>query len=800
MIGQTLSHFKVTAKLGEGGMGEVYLAEDTELDRKVALKILPPEKVDHPERLERFRREAKAVAALNHPNIVAIYSIAEDRGQQFLVMELVEGQSLDRILPPEGLPLTKVFDIAVPMADALAAAHERGIVHRDLKPANVMVTADGRVKMLDFGLAKLASEAAAPTENAATEAATLTKEGAVMGTAPYMSPEQLQGKTVDERTDIFSLGVVLFEMVTGRRPFQGESGIDLASRILRETPVVVTELRTDLPRHLGRIIQRCLEKDPERRYQSAKDVRNELDGLRDEVQSDTAASTSLSSPSGEAMPAASSGPVSSVAPETKPASPGRRVGRWAAIGAALVVVTAVAWWVGRGGAGTDLESESPASLDSAAPSVAVLPFADLSPDKDQEYFTDGMTEELLQALGTIEGLKVPSRTAIFALKGKELDIQQVGERLGVETVLEGSVRKSGNRLRVSTQLVQVSDGFKLWSETYDRQLEDVFAVQGEIAGSIADALRLELSSDPGTESVLGGTDNTEAYDFYLRGGQYRKQGTPEAREYARQMYERAVEVDPDYALAWVGLTMAHTGLHHYAGGHPANLEAADRASAKALALAPELAEAHRARALYLERVNEFEAAEAEFRQAIHLDPTSAPIYIAYGGLLFRRGDLERTAELWEKAIELDPETRSAITILPQVYTSLGRDEDARRAYGRMLEWARRHLELYPDDSNVRLTGATALLALGQRDKAFDWVKMVLDDAADDGLMLYNVACFYSLAGEVDQAIEALDQSIAAGKTDVEWLRQDSDLDNIRDDPRFLKIVDQMAARKESGTP
>ncbi len=794
MIGTTLSHFRVTAKLGAGGMGEVYLAEDTELDRKVALKVLPAAMADHPERLERFRREAKAVAALNHPSIVAIYSIEEDSGQRFLIMELVEGESLDQLVPPQGMPLAKVFDIAIPMADALAAAHEKGIVHRDLKPANVMVTSDGRVKMLDFGLAKLATEAQAPTEEAATEAATLTKEGTVMGTAPYMSPEQLQGKVVDDRTDIFSLGVVLYEMTTGQRPFQGESGIDLASRILRETPAVVTEVRADLPRHLGRIIQRCLEKDPERRYQSAKDIRNELDGLRDEVQSDSVVATSTSQLTDQSMPAASSAPSSAVSSAAMPVPARGQLGKWALIGAALFLVAAATWWIGRGRKEQTVETESPRTPVSAAPSVAVLPFADLSPEKDQEYFTDGMTEELLQALGTIEGLKVPSRTAIFALKGKDLDIQRVGDRLGVETVLEGSVRKAGNRLRISTQLVQVSDGFKLWSETYDRELEDVFAVQDEIAGSIADALRLELAPDAQTVVELGGTDNTQAYDFYLRGEQYRRQGTPEAREFALQMYERAAEVDPGYALAWVGLTKAHESLYHFAGADPANLEAAGQASAEALALAPDLAEAHRARALYLQRADELTGAEAELQQAIRLDPTSSANYVAYGSLLYRQGDLERAAELWEKSIELDPETRSAINILPQVYTSLGREEDALRAYGRMFEWATRHLELYPDDLNVRLTAATGLLALGQRDKAFAAVEMVLDSAADDGLLLYNVACFYSLAGEVDLAIDAMEKSVAAGKTDVEWLRQDSDLDNIRDDPRFQELVDRMAAR------
>ncbi|MGB6336662.1 MAG: protein kinase [Thermoanaerobaculia bacterium] len=811
MIGRTLSHFRITAKLGQGGMGEVYLAEDTELDRKVALKILPQEMAEDPERLERFRREAKAVAALNHPNIVAIYSVEEAEDRRFLIMELVEGDSLDRVLPSDGLPLAKVFDIAIPMADALAFAHEKGIVHRDLKPANVMVPPDGQVKVLDFGLAKLAVDSPSPTGGAVTEAATLTGEGKVMGTAPYMSPEQLQGKTVDRRSDIFSLGIMIYEMVTGRRPFQGESGIDLASSILKDTPSSVTEVRGDLPRHLGRIIAHCLEKDPERRFQSAKDVRNELESLRDEVSSDSVTAVGDTEP-GQSTVASAVGATSDVhsgstgaVPSGPLPQPGAsRKGLWVGLAALLALVSLGAWWLGResqvstaGGVAeetTQPSAEEGATTEAHPSSVAVLPLADLSAEKDQEYFADGMTEELLQALGKIEGLKVPSRTAVFALKGKELDIQQVGERLGVETVLEGSVRKAGNRLRISTQLVEVSSGFKLWSETYDRELEDVFAVQDEIAGSIADALRLTLSPAGERASELGGTANSEAYDFYLRGQQYRERGTPEAREYSRQMYERAVALDPGYALAWVGLANAHSTLYHVGGADPADLEGANQASAKALALAPDLAHAHAARAVYFERANELEAAEGEFQQAVRLDPKSAQIHYSYGALLYRQGELTRTVELWEKSTELDPDNRGAITILPQLYISLGREEDAMKAYERVVEWATRHLELYPDDMHVRLTAASGLVALGKRDQAFEWIEPVLDSAAGDPLRLYNIACFYSLAGEVDQAIDFLERAAASGKADVEWLRQDSDLDNLRDDPRFQELVERMEAR------
>ncbi|MEJ2086284.1 MAG: protein kinase [Acidobacteriota bacterium] len=777
MIGKSISHFKITAKLGEGGMGEVYRGEDTELDRQVAIKVLPPDLAEDPERLERFRREAKAVAALNHPNIVTIHAIEEAEGTRILIMELIEGTSLDEMLSSEGLPLAQVFDIAVPIADALAAAHDRGIVHRDLKPANVMVTRDGRVKVLDFGLAKLAADGTGPPSEGdegeptlAAATATLTREGAVMGTAPYMSPEQLQGLAVDHRSDIFSLGIVLYEMISGRRPFKGATGIALASSILKDTPPAVTELREQLPRHLGRIVGRCLEKDPERRYQSVKDVRNELEDLREEAlsgaqpQATSVSSGGFPKPVGEGTPTSdrspqavmqpAPAPPSDVPPSTPPQPPApasvvaatspapgtdvpssgaiatprvrapRRGLFVGAIAALLILVAAGSWWMGQRGSRpsgeeglemtTSAGSGSSTGATEAGQSVAVLPFDDLSPDKDQEYFTDGMTEEILQALGTIEDLKVPSRTAVFALKGKGLDIQQVGERLGVANVLEGSVRKAGNRLRISTQLVQVEDGFKLWSETYDRELDDVFAIQDEIAGSIANASGGEQEGD---------------------------------------------------------------------------LEAADQASLKALELAPELGPAHLARGRYFEQSGREDDAEREYQEALRLDPKNFEAYSAYGSLKYRQGELDRAAELWERAVELDPDGAQSIDVLPQVYRSLGEREEELRALQRLVEWSQRRLELFPDDNNARVKGAIALMQLGQRDRAEEWLRLVEESSRGDSLTLYNIACVYSVAGEVDRGIDFLERSVEAGAHDLSWFLQDSDLDNLRGDPRFEALIE-----------
>jgi non-specific serine/threonine protein kinase len=389
MIGETLSHYRILDKLGEGGMGAVYAAEDSTLGRKVALKVLPPEMADNPDRLRRFEREAKTVAALNHPNIVTIYSVEEAEGARFITMELVDGESLETKIPTGGLHLEEFFQVAIPLADALAAAHARGITHRDLKPANVMLTADGRVKVLDFGLAKLTSSEDS-SDDAQTEIRTmsLTQEGTVLGTVPYMSPEQVQGLGVDHRTDIFSVGIILYEMATGRRPFQGHTQADLISSILRDSPQSATEINAVLPNHLGRVLKRCLEKDPDRRFQTALDLRNELEELQKEG--------------------------------------------------------------GRGGAGD------------VVPSMAVLPFADFSPEKDQDYFCEGMAEEIINLLVKVEGLRVASRTSAFQIKDAATDIREIGEKLHVDTVLGGSVRKAGDRLRITAQLIKVEDGYHIW--------------------------------------------------------------------------------------------------------------------------------------------------------------------------------------------------------------------------------------------------------------------------------------------------------------------------------------------------
>jgi non-specific serine/threonine protein kinase len=770
MIGRNLSHYKIVSNLGEGAMGKVYLAEDTKLGRQVALKIPPADLAVDPVRLQRYEREARAVAALNHPNIVTLHSIEEAEGVRFLTMEVVEGKNLAQLIPAEGLPLTDLFKLAIQITDALSVAHEAGITHRDLKPENIMVNTQGQVKILDFGLAKLRQRGPEGQE-AEHLTRTLTQEGMVMGTVPYMSPEQVQGKPLDHRSDIFSLGVVLYEMATGERPFKGETAAHVISSILRDTPQSVTDLKTALPNHLGRLVKHCLEKDAERRFQTAKDVRNELEELRREV---------------------SSGGTRATGTVAVGKEPARResVIRYAGLAVVVLVVGLAGLYIWPRGQERELPAVQ-AAPESARASIAVLPFANLSADEENEYFADGLTEELIHALANLEGLEIPARTSVFALRGKGLDVKEVGEKLGVESVLEGSVRKAGNRLRISVQLIKAADGFRLWSESYDREMEDVFTIQDEIAREIVDALRVRLSP---TESralqTLRPTD-AEAYDFYLRGRGYFRRRTRESFEFARQMFSRAIEIDPEYAPAYAGLADCHTEFYRNYESTEANLDKADAASRKAVDLAPDLAEAHAARGYALGVQEQFTEAEKAFELAVRLNPRLPEAHYYYATISLARGEFEKSARLFEKATEVAPDDHRPLQLLPQVYRSLGRTEDVKVANRRLVELVERHLELDPDDVDALVRGANALADLGERERGLEWVGRVLETGTDDALLLYNIGCFYSVAGEVGAALDALEKSYAAGLADPAWMRRDSDLDPLRQDPRFEDLLARM---------
>jgi len=632
--GARLGAYEVRSLLGAGGMGQVYRARDSKLGRDVALKVLPPEMATDPNRLKRFQREARAVAALNHPHIVTIHSVEEAEGKHFLIMELVEGVALSQLIPREGLPLDKFFELAIPLADALAAAHEKGIVHRDLKPANIMVDSRGSVKILDFGLAKVGIadgiDNVGSRQRGSFEISpeTQTQVGAVMGTLPYMSPEQIDGRSVGPRSDLFSLGAVFYEIVVGQPPFSGESSTALISSIRETTPRPVTQLRADIPLGLEKILEQCLAKDPHDRYGSARELLEAIQGLRRKITFTQQA-----------------GKVDSVVQD----------------------------------------------------SIAVLPFTNMSSDPENEFFADGITEEIINALAQIEQLRVAARSSAFSFKGKHIDLHIIGERLNVRSVLTGSVRKVGGRLRITSQLQDVVDGCQLWSERYDRNVEDVFAIQDEIARSIVNRLKITLEGDQLQPLVKAGTTNLEAYQLYVKGRillSRRGQTVPRAVE----CFQGAVALDPEYAQAWAGLADSYTVLGYGGFVHPREFMAkGTEAARRAVALNQSLAEAHSALAMAsLMGAWDEAQAEREFLQAIKLNPTDIQARDWYGlfYLQLSEGRLHEGAEQVKLAFLSDPLSSYAHAVYGMTCAFAGRKEEG-------IEVSRRAVELDPDSYLAR---------------------------------------------------------------------------------------------------
>ena len=637
--GTKLGPYEIQSPLGAGGMGEVYRATDMKLGRDVALKVLPAEMAHDPERLARFRREAKALAQLDHPNIVTIHSVEESDGVHFLTMQLVEGLPLDRLVSQGGLPIERIVEIASALGDALAAAHEKGIVHRDLKPANIMVTSEGRVKVLDFGLAK--DIRADKHSDATLTSAGQTGVGMVVGTPAYMSPEQISGRPLDHRTDIFSLGVVLHEMATGQRPFEGTSSVELASAILRDTPPSVTDVRSELPGDLARIIRRCLEKDPRHRLQTARDLSNEFRDLAQATRHPSGASAAHTTDSG--------------------------------------------------------------------PSVAVLPFQNLSPDPENEFFSEGLAEEVLNALSQVEGLRVAARTSSFYFKGKPTEMSEIATRLRVANVLQGSVRRVGSRVRVTVQLVDVRNGFQLWSERYDRQMEDVFEIQDDIARAITERLKVTLGA-----GARRPTTNAEAFELYVKGRHYWHQRSPATLRVAIQCFEQTIKLDPEYALAYAGLADCYGILRFYgwisgdAGRPPAHA-----AMTQAVKLAPHLWEVNFSRGFYtfyFERA--WREAEPHFEKAIAINPRSSLAQVYKGVFLATAGRAEEALTHAKLACQLDPLSPTIHCTASAALSSLGQFEAAERM-------AQQALELQPDFLFGLWVRGLALCGLGRSEEAIE---------------------------------------------------------------------------------
>jgi serine/threonine protein kinase/Flp pilus assembly protein TadD len=707
--------YAVEREVGRGGMSTVYLAQDRRHHRPVAVKVLHPQLAVSlgP---DRFLREIQIAARLQHPHIVPLYDSGQAGDLLYYVMPYVEGESLRQHLEHEkSLGINEAVRIARSIAGALDYAHRQQVVHRDIKPENVMLH-EGEPLVTDFGIAKAVTAAAA--EN-------LTQTGTAVGTPAYMSPEQAAGEAnLDGRSDIYSLGAMLYEMLTGAAPFAGPTVQAIMAKLFTDPVPLLRDRRADTPEWLEQAVTTALAKRPDERFDSAAQFAQAL-----------------------------SYHTGSTPPGSTPATP--------------------------------------SSQAAAAKSIAVLPFVNMSADPENEYFTDGIAEEIINALTKVQALRVASRTSAFAFKGKNEDIGDIGRKLKVATVLEGSVRKAGNRLRVTAQLVNVADGYHLWSERYDRELEDVFAIQDEIAGNIVKALRVVLSDAEKRALGKAPTDNVQAYEYYLRGRQFFHQFRRTGIQFARRMFERAIEVDPDYALAYAGVADSCSFLYMYWDGSKSNLDSAEAASRKALELDPDLAEAHASRGFAVSLSKHYAEARQEFETAIRLNPKLYEAHYLYARACFQEGKLEDAVRHYEDAATVRPEDYQALLLMTAPLKGLGRNAEAHAASQRGLQVVEKHLELNPDDARALYLGAGALIQAGDPQRAKEWIRRATAIDPDDSGVLYNVACTYAMLGQKEEALTCLEKAVQNGFGHKEWLENDSDLDAVRMDPRFATLLTKL---------
>ncbi|HET6349754.1 MAG TPA: protein kinase [Candidatus Krumholzibacteria bacterium] len=712
MIGRKLLHYDVLESLGEGGMGVVYKAMDTRLNRPVALKFISPARVGDAQERARLVNEARSAAALRHPNICTVYDIEETPdGQTFISMAYLEGESLrDRILKQGRLPVEESVRIVTQVAEGLREAHARGVVHRDIKSANILLTERGEAVILDFGLAKLPSSAS------------VTQTDTFSGTVAYSSPEQIRGERTDPRTDLWSLGVVWYEMLAGALPFNGDSVPAAIHAVLETAPSPIRSVRDDVPTGVEQAISHLLTKPVAQRTPDATTLLSEI---------------------------------------------------------------------------KTLSTGGGAVRKATAPSIAVLPFANMSNDPEQSYFCDGIAEDIINDLTRIEGLRVAARTTSFAHRAASVDIRDIGRKIGVDSVLEGSVPKAGNRLRITAQLIDVSNGYHIWSERWDRDLADVFAIQDEISRAITAALRVKLS--PHEKEMLGtpGTTDLKAYDLFLQGRRMMGEGQRGLRE-SRLLFQAALDRDPKFARAHAMLALAGIFLGNFFPGAEDLLTLARESAEQALMLDPNLAEAHTAKAHLLSSMGEMTEAEQNFKKALQLNPDLYEARYFYGRLFFVQRDWAKVIEQWERAIEIDPEEYQCACLIDAPYRGMGWTLEQRQPLlERALERVRAYAARHPESSRAYYLGSGVLFELGRREEGLDWVEQALRVDPLDSFAHYNVACTLALAGELERAVNHIERALDLGFAGVTWLESDPDLNPIREFPRFQAAVRKMREKNDS---
>jgi serine/threonine-protein kinase len=781
MIGQSVSHYKILEKLGEGGMGVVYKAEDTKLDRIVALKFLPHHLTANDAEKARFLQEAKAAAALNHPNVCAVIDIQESNGQQFIIMEYVDGSTLRK-----KIPIQKEEDAiryAIQIGEALQAAHAKGIVHRDVKSENIMLSSEGRIKVMDFGLAKLKGSLK------------LTKTSSTVGTLSYMAPEQLRGDEADTRSDIFSFGVVLFEMLTGRFPFRGEHEAAIMYSIVNEEPESALKYVPALSQELDRIIHRTLEKDPADRYQHVDDMVSELRRLQK-------ASTRVIRPEGIGQSKVSQSVNIPVPAPKKLKIP-------ILIGIPSVAVIAVAAWF--------LFFDKPAQKIT---SIAVLPFVNAGADQSTEYLSDGFTESLINRLSKLPGVKMMSRNSVFRYKGKEIDPQAVGKELNVGAVLMGRIVQNADALNVSVELVNTSDNSHIWGEQYERKASNIITLQNDISHELSKQLQVTLTGDEEKQISKNATENTEAYQYYLKGRFYWNKRTAENFVKAEEMFQRAISLDPNYALAYSGLADCynlmssyfvlpskeayakakvaankaieldntlgepHTNLASIASEYEWNFTEGEREYKRAIELNPNYATARHWYGEYLTILGRGDEGLPEMLKAIELDPLAPVLYHSTGWVYYVLGDYQKALSYQERALELDPKLPRAFSLKMLIHLELGHNDEA-------LKFAQDAISASGNGIEYRAWLANAYARTGNRREAEKILKDLLALSEKEYVAPVLFAFIYTGLGNKDKAFEWLETVYNNRSGDIIALRADPVWKSLRTDPRFTALTEKV---------
>jgi serine/threonine protein kinase/Tfp pilus assembly protein PilF len=770
--------YQIIEELGKGGMGKVYRVLDKELKEEVALKLIKPEIASDKKILERFSNELKLARKISHKNVGRMYELMEEKGTRYITMEYVPGEDLKRLIRKIGqLGAGQAIPIAKQICNGLGEAHRLGVVHRDLKPQNVMVDEEGNARILDFGIAR------------AIKGKGITDAGVMVGTPEYMSPEQAEVKEVDQRSDIYSLGVILYEMVTGRVPFEGETPLGIAMKHKSEMPENPIVLNAQLPEDLSRVILKCMEKDKDKRYQSSEDVRSELIKIEKGIPT-TERVVGKKKPLTSREITVTLGLKKLLIP--------------ALVVIAVAVIGVIAWLL--------FIKKEAISPSPSRPSIAVLPFADLSAQKDQEYFCDGLAEELINRLTNIENLRVPARASAFSFKGKDLDIREIGEKLNVEMVLDGSVRKAGNKLRITAELVKAADGYPVWSKIYERDLEDTFALQDEISLAIIDSLQIKLLGKEKAKLVKHHTQNLEAYNLYLMGRFFWNKRTEEDMRKSVQYFEQAIEKDPTYALALAGLADSYITLAQWeflsskeaypkakeaaikaleiddllAEAHNAlatvksdfdwEWEGAEKEYKRAITLNPNYATAHQWYAEHLIKMLRFEEALTEFDRALEIDPLSLIINSVRGWPFAFTGEYDKAIEQYKKTLEMDPDFRPAREYLADAYRLKGMYEEALKGY-----------ELLNNSKEIAVTYAK----FSKTKEARQLLNELIEQSKHTYISPFKLANICFELGDNDQGFAWLEKAYEERDYLISRIKILPKFDDLSSDPRMTSLLKKM---------